>query len=92
MEDTLGLRPNSALGPDGVPAILLKNTIEILCIPLNLLWQESLITRIIPQSLKLEKVTPIFKGVDRSILKNYRPVSLTSHISKIFVKLLSQFI
>ena len=75
VEATRDLRPNSAPGPDGVPAILLTNTIEILCIPLNLLWQESLRTGVIPQSLKLGKVTPIFKGGDRSIPKNYKPVS-----------------
>ena len=38
----------------------------------------------IPDVLKLAYVTPIHKGGSKLKPENYRPVSLTSHIMKIF--------
>ena len=42
---------------------------------------------IVPQKMKLSKVVPIFKGGDKGDPSNYRPISLTSHISKVFEKI-----
>ena len=38
--------------------------------------------------LKRTIITPIYKGVDRSIAANYRPVALTSHLIKVFMKVI----
>ena len=80
------LKPNSAAGPDGVPAILLLKCSSVLARPLSKLWQCSLDTGVIPTQLKSATVCPIYKGGDRSLPKNYRPVALTSHLIKIFEK------
>ena len=77
---------NSAPGPDRFPAILLKKCKEELCEPLCLMWRKSLDTGEIPDILKLSNITPIHKGGDRTIPKNYRPVALTSHLIKVFEK------
>ena len=42
----------------------------------------------IPDSLKKAIIVPIFKGGNRSEAKNYRPVALTSHLIKIFERVL----
>ena len=81
------IRVNSAPGPDGIPAILLKKTIGALATPLCMIWQESLRSGRIPECLKVGKITPIFKGGDKTEPKNYRPVVLTSHSVKIFEKI-----
>ena len=92
VEAATGLRTNSAPGPDGVSAVLLKKTIGVMAVPLNLIWQESMRLGVIPQCLKVGKVTPIFKGGDRSLPKNYRPVVLTSHCIKLFERILVKFL
>ena len=68
--------------------MLLKQCKRELSIPLYLIWRGSLDTGIIPEELLLVLISPIFKGGNRSIPKNYRPVALTSHLIKIFEKVL----
>ena len=80
------LKPNSAPGPDKFPAVLLKNCKHELAKPLFLIWRKSLNTGEIPDSLKLSNITPIYKDGNRKEPKNYRPVALTSHLSKLFEK------
>jgi hypothetical protein len=52
--------------------------------PLFLLWRSSLDAGIIPTDLLLVLVSPVHKGGSRGAAKNYRPVALTSHIVKVF--------
>ena len=78
------LKANSAAGADGVPAALLKNCRKELKRPLHLLWRSSLDCGSIPADLLLVLVSPIHKGGSRGAAKNYRPVALTSHIVKVF--------
>lgn len=82
--DEVGL--NAAAGPDRFPAILLKNCRDELAYPLYLLWRKSLDTGEIPEDLKRSVITPIYKNGGKELPKNYRPVALTSHLIKIFEK------
>ena len=82
------LRPSAAAGPDGFPAILLKKCKQVLAGPLTLLWNKSMETSHIPKSLKLNLVTPNYKGGSKSTPANYRPVALTSHLIKLYEKVL----
>ncbi|KAK3881506.1 hypothetical protein Pcinc_014051 [Petrolisthes cinctipes] len=81
------LRPNSAAGPDEFPAIVLKRCATQLCIPLQLLWSASLLESVIPDTTRSARITPLYKGRPRSMPKNYRPVALTSHVIKLFEKI-----
>ena len=42
----------------------------------------------IPQEWKTQIIIPIYKSNDRSLVNNYRPVSLLSNISKVFERLI----
>ena len=84
------LRSNSAAGPDGIPAVLIKKCIVPLSVPLQHLWTQSMRTGRIPTELKVGKITPIYKGGNKCEPKNYRPVALTSHVIKLFEKILTK--
>lgn len=80
------LSPNAAPGPDGFPAILLKKCSTSLSPPLAKIWRSSLSSGEIPAICKTATITPIHKGKSRAVPKNYRPVALTSHLIKVFEK------
>ena len=82
------LSPSAAAGPDGFPALLLKQCKTELATPLRILWTKSVEKGTVPNELKTCTITPIHKGGSRSIPANYRPIALTSHIIKIFEKVL----
>ena len=82
------LSASSAPGTDGVPTLLLKNCKKALSTPLLALWQSSLNSSEIPSVLKFGTVIPIHKGGDKCAPSNYRPVTLTSHVIKIFEKVI----
>ena len=78
------LKKNSAAGPDGIPAILLINTRNTIKIPLQIILRRSLDEGRIHDIFKEAYVTPLHKGGSKMNPANYRPVSLTSHVMKIF--------
>ena len=87
-EACLQLSASSAAGPDGVPAVLLKTCRKQLSLPLYYLWRGSLDCGTIPAETLLVIICPIHKGGSRSLPKQYRPVALTSHLIKIFERVL----
>jgi hypothetical protein len=80
------LRNNAASGPDGIPAILLKKCKTVLSEALVIFWNKCMEVGSIPISLKSSIIPPIHKGGNKSEAANYRPVALTSHIIKIYEK------
>lgn len=84
------LKSSSAAGPDGIPAVLLKNAKKPISLPLLLLWRSSVENGVIPQELKHGRISPIFKGGCHSDPSNYRPVALTSHVVKVFERVVNK--
>ena len=86
------LKSSSAAGADGVPASLLKTCRKELRKPLYFLWKASLKQGLIPPDLLLVLVSPVHKGGSRGSPKNYRPVALTSHLVKVFERVVRKAI
>jgi len=82
------LKLNSAPGPDGIPTSLLIKCKESIARPLYLLWRQSLDTGTVPAQAKRAIITPIHKGGPKGSAKNYRPIALTSHLVKVFEKII----
>ena len=78
------LNTSKTTGPDRIPALLLKQNSEMFAPILSLFFTESYKQGIVPEQLKLANVTPIYKGGNRKDPSNYRPVSITPIIAKIF--------
>ena len=55
------VQPNSAAGPDGFPAMLLKKCSSTLAHPLFMIWRDPL-DSIIPDTCKTANITLIHKG------------------------------
>ena len=81
---------NSAAGPDGIPAILLKKIRDEIALPLAMILRKSIDEGKIPDIFKLAYVTPIHKGGSRQKPEQYRPVSLTSHVMKVFERVIKK--
>ena len=79
----MALRPASSPGPDGFHPKVLKDLAPALGQPLPTLFQKSLDESTVPHEWKVAEITPIFKKGSKHDPTNYRPVSLTSVISKL---------
>ena len=78
----LQLDTSKSKGPDGIPAIVLKICAPELAPILNKLFQISYTLGTFPTSWKQAHVFPIPKKGDKSNPLNYRPIAITSLISK----------
>ena len=81
---------HSASGPDKFPSSVLKECKNQLSSPIHHLWRKSLDKSSIPTEYLQQTIVPIYKKGDRSLASNYRPVSLTSHIIKVFERVMRQ--
>ena len=86
------LKENSGPGPDEIPPIFLIKTSNEITAPLMIILRKSIDEGKIPNIYKMAHISPIHKGGKKSKLKpeNYRPVSLTSHIMKIYERVIAK--
>ena len=77
------LDSTKAAGPDGIPPIVLKKCAPELAPVLSKLYSLSYSTGSFPVSWKHAHVVPIPKKGDSSDPANYRPIALTSVLSKV---------
>ena len=68
----------------------LKNCAEELKFPLFSLFRKSLDTSTIPEEWRQADISPIHKKGPNNIMNNYRPVNLTSQVSKAFESIFSE--
>lgn len=82
----IGSLRNKKCSVDTLPALVLKYISDILAPVLCSLINLSIANSTFPDSLKLARVVPLFKGGDSSCLGNYRPISILNIFSKILEK------
>ena len=81
---------SNAYGPDCIPEVVLKKCEPELSYILAELFNKHLKESCFPDYWKVSSVVPVFENVgERSTSKNYRPVSLSSVVSKAFEKLVN---
>ena len=79
---------NSAAGHDGLPASIMKKLSNDYAIPLTHCINMSVIQGDFPDTLKIAKVIPIYKGDDEQMVQNYRPISILPFFYKIYEKII----
>ena len=82
------LNKNSAAGPDGIPSVFLINTKEFIKVPLKLILRKSIDEGVVPDVFKQAYIVPVHKGGSKLDPANFRPLSLTSHVMKVFERVL----
>ena len=82
------LDPNKASGPDNIHSWVLKSCVLALTEPLTSLFSTSLVSSSIPKEWKFHKIIPVPKKGDLSDVKNYRPISLLSCLSKVLERII----
>ena len=84
------INSNKAQGPDGIHGKILKNCAVGLAFPLTCIFRASYNSGHIPEEWKLANVVPIFKKGDKSNVENYRPISLTCLVMKVFERIVKE--
>ena len=82
------LDPTKAMGNDGIGPKLLKHCALALFQPLHHLFSLSLTQHYIPEECGIHQITPIHKSGDRSLVNNYRFISLLCTVSKVLDKVI----
>ena len=82
------LDPNKAPGPDKIHGKVLKSCAKSLAIPLTILFRTSYYTCTIPKDWKSANIVPVFKKGCKNNICNYRPISLTSLVMKVYERVI----
>ena len=88
VEKIIKLRVDAAPGPDNITPRFLKETVDIVKIPLKIIFRKSLSQQKCPEDWKMAHVVPIYKKGTKGSASNYRPVSLTSVPCKILEQII----
>ncbi len=79
----INMKENKSPGVDGISPNILKETVEQISTPLAQVFNMSLQEGIVPLEWKEANIIPLLKKCSRNKSVNYRPVRLTSVISKL---------
>ena len=86
------LKTDKAAGPDGFSPRILKPLAKEISKPLAIICRESIKRGEVPKDWKIQWITVIYKQGCKALAENYRPVSLTSILSKIQEKIIRKHI
>ena len=81
---------DSAAGPDGVKMSVFKEAEDYVINPLRILFNTANSLGLIPTNFKTAKVIMIHKKNSKQEMGNYRPISMSNHISKLWERAFNQ--
>jgi hypothetical protein len=82
------LKNNSSPGWDNIPNSVIKYAKNYISLPLSNIINCVINKGSFPDKLKIAKVIPCYKSGDKSLITNYRPISILNSFSKIFEKVI----
>ena len=82
------LKTGKATGPFSIPISVLKILKTVIAKPLEILFNTSFSSGIVPTKFKQASVVPVYKTKSPTSLCNYRPISLLSIFNKLLEKLM----
>ena len=82
----MSLSSTKACGPFSISTSLLKTLKSVLSVPLQLLFNCSFSTGMVPDQFKVARVVPIHKKGSSCLVSNYRTISLLSIFNKLIEK------
>ena len=88
LEALNSLDSDKSSGIDTIGPRVLKKCAYSLCRPLYHLFSTSLNNHTIPSDWRIHAITPVHKSGDKSLVNNYRPISLLSYTSKVLEQLI----
>ena len=77
------LKPNKVAGPDEIKPSVLKALRNEIAPVIQLIFERSLATEVLPSDWTKANVSPVYKKGDKSDPANYRPISLTCILCKV---------
>ena len=89
IKDILSKLPSkTSSGFDAISNKLLKDLTSSITHPLSIIYNKSLLEGTFPSRMKLAITVPLYKGKEKFLVNNYRPISLLLTLSKILEKLM----
>ena len=82
----------AATADEDIPANILKGCKNALSISLTMLWKWSMTSGAIPPRLKEQLISSVYKKGAKTDPENYRPISLTSHLIKVFERVIRKIL
>lgn len=82
------LKVSKSGGYDEMSPRVIKAVSNTVVKPLTYIYNQTFLTGVIPNELKMAIVTPVFKSNDKESFSNYRPISVLPCFSKILEKLM----
>ena len=80
------MKSKTSTSHDGLSSKLIKQLASSISYPISIITNRSFETGVVPISMKIAKIVPIYKAKDKTDMGNYMHISLLPTVSKILQK------